>query len=87
MLVKPYLVDIESPTTMGSRISGLRQKLGLTQREFAQALGILDTSQISKYETGRKRPSLKVLIKMCHLADVSLDWIVLGKGSGAEQGR
>ena len=41
-----------------------RQKRGYTQREVAMLLGERNTSNISKYERGRRPPSLETALKL-----------------------
>ena len=45
---------------LGERVRHLRRKLGLTQVELAELLGI-DRSYLSEIETGKKDPSLTML--------------------------
>ncbi len=47
---------------LGKRVKKLRKSLGLTQKQFASRVpGKIDASYISKIETGRQYPSLKLL--------------------------
>ena len=46
--------------TMGTKIKDLREKLGMTQTELANRLG-LSKSVISAYEKGIRNPSFKIL--------------------------
>lgn len=50
----------------------IRRKVGLTQAQFAQKLGI-KRSLVGAYEEGRAEPRLELLHQMAHLAGISVD--------------
>jgi len=62
---------------IGSRIRSLRIRIELTQQAFAQKLGVSDRA-ISSYELGDSSPSLKNIIRIAKLAQVSIDWLLTG---------
>ena len=67
------LIDIE-------RIKEVRKKTGLSQRSFAESIG-MSASQWSAYETGIKNPGLTVLLKIAKKYNVSIDYLCgLSKG-------
>ena len=70
----------EYQTETGTRIRKARLALGLTQKEFAASLGIVQ-GFLSGIETGRKRPSDTLLIALSHTHKINPDW--LNDGSGA----
>lgn len=49
-----------------------RKKAGLSQAQVAEALGV-SANCVSKWETGKTRPSLDHAIKLAELLDVELD--------------
>ena len=59
------------------RISFLRKKYHMSQSEVATILNI-SPSTLGMYEQGRRVPSLDILIKIAHLFDVSLDFLITG---------
>jgi len=59
-------------------IRALRKKLGLTQDQFSQQLGI-KRSLVGAYEEGRAEPRLELLQKMATLAGVSGDDWMAGR--------
>ena len=63
----------------GERIREARLALGLTQKEFAASLGIVQ-GFLSGIETGRKRPSDTLLIALSHTHGISPDWLKDGNG-------
>jgi repressor LexA len=64
----------------GGRIKKARLALGLTQKQFASSLGIVQ-GFLSGIETGRKRPSDTLLIALSHTHGIAPAW--LKEGSGA----
>lgn len=63
--------------TINDRIKELRRE-GETQIEFAERMGTTQAS-ISRYLNGRQ-PDRETLIKIASRANVSLDWLLTGKG-------
>lgn len=63
----------------GARIKKARLALGLTQKEFAAALGIVQ-GFLSGIETGRKRPSDTLLIALSHTFGINSQWLSDGSG-------
>lgn len=62
----------------GERIRKIRGIM--TYAEFSAPLGV-GGSNISNIEKGRSRLSLELAIKVAEIYKVSLDWLLLGKGS------
>lgn len=56
------------------RLRGLRRSRGMTQKEFAEQIGVTAAS-LSAYETGTKSPSLNVAMAIAQKLKVSLDWL------------
>lgn len=66
---------------MNETIRAIRKKLGMTQDQFAQQLGI-KRSLVGAYEEGRAEPRLELLQKMAALANMSLDEFMSPEKSG-----
>lgn len=64
---------------MNERIKLLRQKLNLTQTEFAQKIG-LQANTIATYEMGVRNPRDSNILIICREFSVNEEW--LRKGSG-----
>jgi SOS-response transcriptional repressor LexA len=64
----------------GERIRKARLTLGLTQKEFAASLGIVQ-GFLSGIETGRKRPSDTLLIALSHTHRINSGWLKDGSGA------
>ena len=52
---------------------------GLTQEQAAEQVGITYSSYV-KIENAFQTPSLSTLVKISEVLDVSLDWLVFGRG-------
>jgi repressor LexA len=63
----------------GTRIRKARLALGLTQKEFATSLGIVQ-GFLSGIETGRKTPSDTLLIALSHTHGINPTWLKNGNG-------
>ncbi|MCM0081318.1 XRE family transcriptional regulator [Geomonas sp. Red32] len=70
---------VEYKAETGERIRKARQALGLTQKQFAASLGIVQ-GFLSGIETGRKRPSDTLLIALSHTHGINSDWLMEGLG-------
>lgn len=64
----------EQPQTVGLRIKHLRKSLRMTQKRFAESLGIVQ-GFLSAIEQGKKMPSDTLLIALQHLYKVKPEWI------------
>ena len=62
---------------MCHRFIMLRKQAQMSQLELSRALHV-SASTIGMYEQGRRTPDLDVLIRMSHLFDVSLDYLITG---------
>ena len=70
------------PETSGiaERIRLLRRIAGLSQAEFAELLGV-NQRKISRIETGTTDTDPQLLVAIREKTNVSLDWLLTGKGS------
>ncbi|MBR4908582.1 MAG: helix-turn-helix domain-containing protein [Acidaminococcaceae bacterium] len=62
-----------------TRIKTVRQKLNMTQDEFAKMIDC-SKSQLTSVEVGRVNPSNQWIAKLARLANVNLSWLLSGKG-------
>ncbi|MGF6990381.1 transcriptional regulator with XRE-family HTH domain [Lachnospiraceae bacterium PM6-15] len=62
---------------LGSKISNLRKKLKMNQREFAKAIGV-SNGAVAMWETNKRQPDLETLLKLANFFNVSTDYL-LGK--------
>ena len=58
-----------------TRLKAAREKAGYTQEKVAEILGI-NQSTCTGYETGYRKPSIDILMKLADLYNVSIDWLV-----------
>lgn len=64
------------PRKTAKKLKQIRLKLGLSQGEIANALGVDNRAQISAYENGKRDAPIIVLLKYARLAKVPLETIV-----------
>lgn len=64
---------------MNERIRKLRRELDLTQREFADRIGI-KRNTVATYETGRNIPIDAVVSLICRTFNVNENWLRNGEG-------
>ena len=64
---------------MNERIKQLRSRLGLTQQEFADKLGI-KRGTLANYEIGRNEPIDAVISLICREFEVNEVWLRTGEG-------
>lgn len=58
-----------------NRIRQLRKKEGLTLQQVADAIGVTNNT-LSRYETGKREPSVQFLIKLANFFDVTVDYLI-----------
>ena len=64
--------------TVGDRIKAVRQRAGLGQQAFADALGYSKRALVS-WELGGAEPPLAILPKLRRDYDVDPEWVVMGE--------
>jgi transcriptional regulator with XRE-family HTH domain len=68
------------PERLAEKLSLIREKLKLTQMEMAEELSnekiTLRKSDISRYESGMREPSLIILLSYARLAHVTMEILV-----------
>ena len=57
------------------RLKAIRMESGLTQKEVYEQLGLSQNGYAS-YEQGRTEPNIATLVKLCHIFDVSADYLL-----------
>jgi transcriptional regulator with XRE-family HTH domain len=65
----------------GERLRFVREKLGLTQSEFASKLGFANYKAIGRFERGERLPNIEAIIRLVNLGNFNLHWLVTGKPS------
>lgn len=66
---------MDNKNTFSFRLKKLRQELNISQREFAESIGV-SAMAISTYESGSKSPSIETATKIVLKYNVSLDWLL-----------
>ncbi len=67
---------------LSKRVKAKRKGLGLTQKELSEELDY-DSSYISQIETGKRIPSVTLLIALANVLNVSVDYILFGSQRSA----
>lgn len=57
-----------------SRLKQVRTDRGLSQTELAEKVGVSKTS-LSAYESGSKKPSYEIVVKIAKVCRTSMDWL------------
>lgn len=70
--------ELKNPL-LGMRIKEIRQARGLTQRQFAESLGIVQ-GFLSGVERGNKNISSTLALALCHTYGVNREWLETGRG-------
>jgi transcriptional regulator with XRE-family HTH domain len=60
----------------GEKINALRVQRGMTVRELATALEVKSHSHVVQIESGKRKPSVDLLIKIMDFFDVSCDQLL-----------
>ena len=72
------------PVETGKRIKQIRENMGLSQEAFSEKLHT-SRNYVSKMEIGYKAPSIDMLVEIAVLADVSLDYLILGRKTSCDE--
>lgn len=72
--ISPHFSVIEK-IDIGCRLSQLRTKKGINQRELAQQIGVSD-STIGMWETGKRQPDLDTVAVLAKYYNVSTDYLL-----------
>lgn len=71
-------------TAIPERIKEIRKEVNLTQREFAEKIG-LKQNTVAAYEIGATQPSERTLCEICRVFGYNVDWLVNGTGEKKRQ--
>ena len=70
--------------TIGERLSRLRKERGLSQRQLAKKIGIIQ-SLISGYETDYRTPNIEMVARIAKALRVTTDEIIGLKSNGKQK--
>ncbi len=74
--------DTETPgreATVGARLRAVRHRLGLSQAELAEAVGV-SQGTVASYEADRRAPPTPVLLALEHTLNINHRWLLEGAG-------
>lgn len=63
---------------IGKFIAERRKRMGLTQAELAEALGLTDRA-VSKWETGRSLPDPAIMLALCEILKINVTDLLCGE--------
>jgi transcriptional regulator with XRE-family HTH domain len=68
----------QRPQRLGEKLLAIRNALGLSQSEMVRRLDVegIVPSQISEFETGKREPSLIVVLQYARAANVCADVLI-----------
>jgi len=75
--IHPALVSARSAEAIGRRLAYVRKALGLTQAEFAKAIGS-SQGALGQYEVGMRRPAIEIGLRIRDRFGTSLDFLYAG---------
>ncbi len=64
------------PARLAGKLLAIRQSLGFSQVQMARIINVSTYYRISEYETGRREPSLMVLLRYARTATVSVECVI-----------
>ena len=64
------------PRKLARKLRQIRVRAGLSQGEIATKLDVTDRARISQFESGKRQPSLPVLLRYARLAKVTVDVLI-----------
>lgn len=64
---------------MKERIKRARRERGWSQAELARRMSVTQPS-VAEWESGRKAPNMKNLVRLAKLLDVGFEWLSTGRG-------
>ena len=79
------MTHYEEGAGQGARLAWIRRKIGLTQREMAESIGV-GQSQYSKAEVGLRHLGRSPMMMMGERFGVNLEWLENGQGVPFEGG-
>lgn len=72
--------------TIHENIRQMRKNTGLTQEQVAEKLGVTRQA-LSSYESGRTRPDIDTLMRLCEIYDTDLEGILYGQDRRVKSAR
>jgi transcriptional regulator with XRE-family HTH domain len=69
----------QKPERLGAKLVQIREALGLSQNEMIKHLGLADVvsrNNLSVYESGKREPSLLVLLRYARAVGIALEILV-----------
>lgn len=73
-MARPRTKPVRYPSlqALGANIEAVRKYMGLTQKEFAELIGV-SWGSVSSWERSQKMPDIKYIMTICYKCGVSAD--------------
>lgn len=71
--------------SFGQRLRATRERRTLSAGQLAKEIGLSNPSQISRYETDKSLPNVRVLSELAQALTVDLHWLITGESSPTVQ--
>lgn len=85
LVPRPVTIDPDDTGDLAAdvarRLSLARRALGMTQQEFGARAG-LSQPQYNQFETGKRRLTIEAALQLCHVYNLTLDYLYRGDPSG-----
>ena len=78
------MINRPSDKDIGKRVRELRCAMHLTQDGFADLVGISNAHSIARIERGVRGVSRDLAVTIAVACDISLDWLILGRGADSK---
>jgi transcriptional regulator with XRE-family HTH domain len=75
-VVRPLREEARFAQLLGPKLRALRQRLGWGQTDLSRKLNLARRGYISNLETGRKAPSLDLVVRIADLFQVTTDYLL-----------
>lgn len=72
-------MNINAKDNLGARLKAVRKRLGLSQIDIAEKMGITQHS-FSNYENSKRFPDSRFLHNLREFYEVNLNWLISGDG-------
>ncbi|MDR2074752.1 MAG: helix-turn-helix domain-containing protein [Holosporales bacterium] len=76
-----FLVEEANSLLLGKKLRSKRKELKMTQKELASFIGVT-FQQLQKYESGQSTISIMMLIKLCEVLKVGINYFIPDKCLG-----
>lgn len=77
--IKKYYSSVVNFNEVADRINEIRKERKLSQKSFGKLL-LVSQDTVSMIESGKRVPTLRLLVDICKEFSINWQWLILGKG-------